>query len=134
MPTREDAVALLEEWVENPGLRTHMYCVEAACRHYARMRGADEELWGLAGLLHDLDWEKHPDDHPLKAALEAGCFYVGALGSRKTHAKRVDRLAAMGLSPEQIDVLPCTVGLSRPRSLLTCQRIGDFRRQGLGGR
>jgi len=67
MPERSDAVALLEEWVENEGLRKHMYSVEAAVRHYARMRGADEELWGLAGLLHDLDWEKHPDRHPLVA-------------------------------------------------------------------
>ncbi len=70
MPTREEAVALLEEWVENEGLRKHMYSVEAAVRSYAREQGADEELWGLAGLLHDLDWEKHPDEHPLKAVDE----------------------------------------------------------------
>ncbi len=67
MPDRNDAVALLEEWVENEGLRKHMYAVEAAVRHYARMRGEDEDLWGLAGLLHDLDWEKHPENHPLTA-------------------------------------------------------------------
>lgn len=67
MPDRSDAVALLEEWVENEGLRKHMYAVEGAVRHYARMRGADEELWGLAGLLHDLDWERHPEQHPLVA-------------------------------------------------------------------
>lgn len=67
MPDRNDAVALLEEWVQNEGLRKHMYSVEAAVRHYARMRGADEEIWGLAGLLHDLDWEKDPDQHPLTA-------------------------------------------------------------------
>lgn len=68
MPDRAEAVALLEQWVDNPALRKHMYAVEAAVRHYARMRGADEELWGLAGLLHDLDWEKHPDTHPVTAA------------------------------------------------------------------
>jgi len=67
MPDRNEALALLNEWVENPGLRTHMRSVEAAVRHYARMEGADEEVWGLAGLLHDLDWEKHPDNHPLTA-------------------------------------------------------------------
>jgi len=64
MPTRSDAVALLEEWVENEALRRHMYAVEAAVRHYACLKGADEDLWGLAGLLHDLDWERHPDEHP----------------------------------------------------------------------
>ncbi len=67
MPDRDDAVALLEEWVENEGLRKHMYAVEAAVRHYARLRGEDEELWGLAGLLHDLDWEKDPENHPVTA-------------------------------------------------------------------
>jgi predicted hydrolase (HD superfamily) len=67
MPDRADAVALLEEWVESEALRKHMYAVEAAVRHYARLRGADEDLWGLAALLHDLDWEKYPDEHPNKA-------------------------------------------------------------------
>lgn len=67
MPDRNDALKLLEEWVDNEGLRTHMRCVEASVRHYARLRGGDEELWGLAGLLHDLDWEKRPETHPLAA-------------------------------------------------------------------
>lgn len=67
MPDRNHALELLQRWVENEGLRTHMRAVEASVRHYARMRGADEEVWGLAGLLHDLDWEKHPDRHPLEA-------------------------------------------------------------------
>ncbi|NIP81270.1 MAG: HD domain-containing protein [Gemmatimonadetes bacterium] len=70
MPTRDEAVELLEEWVENENLRKHMYAVEAAVRSYAREEGADEDLWGLAGLLHDLDWEKHPDEHPLRAVEE----------------------------------------------------------------
>jgi putative nucleotidyltransferase with HDIG domain len=67
LPARDDAVALLHQWVENEGLRKHMYAVEAAVRFYARKFGENEDLWGLAGLLHDLDWEKHPDEHPLKA-------------------------------------------------------------------
>jgi putative nucleotidyltransferase with HDIG domain len=66
MPTREDALELLHQWVENENLRKHMLAVEAAVRSYARERGEDEELWGLAGLLHDLDWEKYPDEHPLR--------------------------------------------------------------------
>lgn len=47
-----------------------MLAVEAAVRHYAGMRGGDVAMWGLAGLLHDLDWERHPDEHPLKAVEE----------------------------------------------------------------
>src|SRR5690348_2867441 len=63
MPSREEAVSLLEAWVENENLRKHMLAVEAAVRRYAQLRGADEETWGYAGLLHDLDWEKHPEEH-----------------------------------------------------------------------
>lgn len=70
MPGRQEAVALLEEWVENKGLRKHMYAVEAAVRYYAPLRGGDEDIWGLAGLLHDLDWEKYPEEHPLTAVAQ----------------------------------------------------------------
>lgn len=51
------------------------------------------------------------DDYPLKAALEAKCFYVGALGSRKTHAKRVERLLADGVPQEAIDMIASPIGL-----------------------
>src|SRR5690606_28477176 len=67
MPSRDDALALLHDWVENDGLRKHMLSVEAAMRHYAGLLGQDAELWGMAGLLHDLDWEKYPDEHPRRA-------------------------------------------------------------------
>jgi putative nucleotidyltransferase with HDIG domain len=56
--------------VENEGLRKHMLGVEAAMRHYARINGEDEDLWGLSGLLHDLDWERYPDEHPSRAVEE----------------------------------------------------------------
>lgn len=52
------------------------------------------------------------DDFPIKAALEAGCFYVGALGSRKTHARRVERLTAMGVSMEAIGRIQAPIGLN----------------------
>lgn len=67
LPTREQALALLHEWVGNENLRKHCYAVEAAMRAYARKHGEDEARWGLAGLIHDFDWEKHPDRerHPV---------------------------------------------------------------------
>ena len=61
---REASIDLLEKWVKNVGLRKHMLAVEAAVRHYARIYGEDEDLWGTAALLHDIDWEKYPDEHP----------------------------------------------------------------------
>jgi putative nucleotidyltransferase with HDIG domain len=61
LPPREDALALLHEWVVGEPLRRHCRAVEAAMRDQARRRGGDEELWGLTGLLHDLDYERYPD-------------------------------------------------------------------------
>lgn len=65
IPTRDDALALVHEHVESVSLRRHMYSVEAACRAYARRFEQDEEIFGLAGLVHDFDYERFPDEHPL---------------------------------------------------------------------
>jgi predicted hydrolase (HD superfamily) len=64
MPSREAALALLHEWNENPSLRKHGLLVEAGVRGYAADGGLDPESverWGIAGLLHDLDYERFPD-------------------------------------------------------------------------
>ncbi len=61
LPSREQALALVHEWIQNPNLRKHCLAVEAAMRHHARRLGEDEERWGLVGLVHDFDWERHPD-------------------------------------------------------------------------
>ncbi len=67
---RETAYALVTEFVKNDGLVRHMLSVEAAMRAYAVKYGEDPEVWGLAGLLHDFDWEIHPtlEQHPQDGA------------------------------------------------------------------
>ena len=64
--TREEALAIVREHVKNENLVRHMLAVEAAMRFYAEKFGEDPDLWGLAGLLHDFDWEIHPtlEEHP----------------------------------------------------------------------
>ncbi|GLV48173.1 HDIG domain-containing protein [Thermus sp. LT1-2-5] len=70
MPRFEEALALMEAWTESPSLRRHMRAVEVAMRAYARRFGEDEELWAMAGVLHDMDYEKYPEAHPYRGVEE----------------------------------------------------------------
>ncbi len=71
--SRAEAWTLLCQWTESDSLRRHMLAVEAAMRAYAPRFGGDPELWGVTGLLHDLDYERYPDldtGHPRFALKE----------------------------------------------------------------
>lgn len=64
---REEALVLLKEHVKSESLLRHSYAVEAGMRAYASHFDEDVEAWGLLGLLHDIDFEKYPEDHPTRA-------------------------------------------------------------------
>ena len=69
--SREDAYALMTDWTPSESLRKHMLAVESATAAYARKFDEDEALWRATALLHDFDYEKHPEPN------EAGHPYVG---------------------------------------------------------
>jgi putative nucleotidyltransferase with HDIG domain len=68
VPDREDAWKILCEFTQSESLRKHALAVEACVTAYARRRGEDERKWSVTALLHDFDWEVHPQapDHPMK--------------------------------------------------------------------
>jgi putative nucleotidyltransferase with HDIG domain len=91
MPTYDDALALFHAWTEDDRLRRHGYAVEAAMEHYADAFDADVEVWRMTGLLHDMDYEKHPteDEHP----------YVGVDALRERGYPDVMTEAILGHAP-----------------------------------
>lgn len=64
--TRESALKWLREYIKSERLIKHSYAVEAAMVGYAKVYGEDEARWGLCGLLHDIDFEMHPEVHPME--------------------------------------------------------------------
>jgi putative nucleotidyltransferase with HDIG domain len=61
MSLSSDALAILHEWVKSEQLRKHCYAVADSMKHFAQLRSEDADLWEAVGLLHDMDYEKHPN-------------------------------------------------------------------------
>lgn len=91
---REQSWELMCTWTQSDSLRKHMLAVEAAMRAYARRFGEDEEKWGITGLLHDMDYEKHPtpDEHPMVGVreLESRGYPDDVIHAIKGHADYLD--------------------------------------------
>ncbi len=122
---RDTAYALMTEWTLSEGLRTHMLAVEAAVAAYAEAEGQDVDLWSATALLHDFDYERHPDlgpgGHPfvgvahLRAvgAPEAMCEAI--LGhADHTGVARESRLAKVLYACDEVTGLITAAVLVRP--------------------
>jgi putative nucleotidyltransferase with HDIG domain len=110
--SREASWTLLCEWTKNDSLRRHMLAVEAAMRAYAPRFDGDPDLWGLTGLLHDLDYERHPDltdGHPryAMAELEARGYPPELVRAVASHADylQVERQTPMEKALYAVDEL-----------------------------
>lgn len=124
---RQQALNLVRSYVKNEALVRHMLSVEAVMRAYAELYSEDETHWGLAGLLHDFDWEIHPtpEQHPLDGLpilRDAGVPepVIQAIASHADHTgvPRTTRLAKALYACDEITGLISAVALVRPsRSL-----------------
>jgi len=88
--TRDETLAILQEYTRNEALIKHALSVEAAMRHYARLGGHDEELWGTVGLVHDFDYERWPEppEHTRRGAeiLRQRGVHEEIVGAMLSHA------------------------------------------------
>ncbi len=114
---RQEAESLLAQWIENENLQLHCRMVANAMEAYARKLGKDEHTahqWWLAGLLHDLDWEKQPDAHPnhaLEHVFPQTDLPESVIGAIRAHA------------PERTGVEPDT---EIERFLFACDELSGF--------
>jgi putative nucleotidyltransferase with HDIG domain len=126
-PTRDDAWALVCEWIASDSLRKHVLGVEAAMRAYASKDGEDEELWAIAGLVHDLDYERFPDlktGHPRHALseLEARGYPSEVIDAVAGHADfmnvpRETRLARTLYAVDELSGFVAACALVRPTGI-----------------
>ncbi len=124
---RDTAYAIVAEHVKNEGLIRHMLSVEAAMRHYAVKYGEDPEPWGLAGLLHDFDWEIHPtlEQHPQAGVplLQARGVPEDIIRCVQSHAPhtgvpRVSRMERALFAVDELTGLVTACALVRPSKSL----------------
>lgn len=139
-PLRDAAYELMTDWTESDGLRRHMLAVEAAVAAYARDEGEDEDLWSATALLHDFDYERHPDPS------EDGHPYVGVRHLREngwpeamceailghadyTGVPRETRLAKVLYACDEITGLVTAAVLVRPDKDIANQTLKSLKKK-----
>ncbi len=121
MPTRKDSTQLLRQYVKNQALIHHCEMVAAAMEAYAQELKQDPELWYQTGLLHDLDWEMFPDEHPNRAITELLNDYsqelkdaIAAHAPERTGKKAETLLEKYLFACDEISGLMNAISLMRP--------------------
>lgn len=117
--TRGEALAILDQYVTNINLKRHMFAVEACLRGYAKKFKEDENIWGLAGLLHDCDWEKHPDKHPQ--------VIIADLRKRGADEKIIQAIASHGNNSPLYPTLKMEIRKSKlDHAIFACDELSGF--------
>ncbi len=142
LPTRDEAWALLCQWVASDSLRKHMLAVEAALRAYAVHYGEDEALWGITGLVHDMDFERYPDmsdtlvGHPRTALalfreLDWPAELIHAVAGHAPYlgVPRVSRLDKALMAVDELTGLIMAVGYVRPSKDLRDVTAGSVKKK-----
>jgi len=128
VPSRADTLALMQEYTASESLRKHMLAVEGAMRAYAAKFGEDEERWGIAGLIHDFDYERFPnnahsatEEHPaegvriLKSKGYPDDILQAILGhAHYTNTPRESRMAKTLFAVDELTGLITATALVRP--------------------
>ncbi|MCL6523008.1 MAG: HDIG domain-containing protein [Firmicutes bacterium] len=136
--SRQEALALLYEFTLSPNLRKHGLAVEAAMRAYARRFGEDEERWGLAGLLHDFDYERWPEPpgHPLRGAaiLEERGYPPDVVHAIRAHADytgvpRESRMDKALFACDELSGFIVACALVRPGRDIAGLEVGSVRKK-----
>lgn len=138
MITRDQALAIVREYVKNENLVRHMLAVEAAMAAYARVFGEDEEKWRVAGLLHDFDWEIHPtlEGHPQKGSeilRQKGVDeeIIRAVLSHAPHTgvQRESRMEKALFACDEITGLVTTTALVRPSKKIADVEVKSIKKK-----
>ncbi len=138
MTSREEALAIVRDYVKNENLVKHMLAVEAAMRAYAQEYDEDEETWGLAGLLHDFDWEVHPtlEEHPqagepILRERNVPDIVVRAIQSHANHTgvPRETRMQKALYACDEITGLITAVALVRPSKSIHDVKVKSIKKK-----
>jgi predicted hydrolase (HD superfamily) len=137
-PTREEAFELLKKYNSSDSLIKHGLAVEAVMRYSARKRGHDEEKWGVIGLIHDLDYEKYPDEHctmtgKILGELEWPEEYIRAAMSHGygicTDVKPEHEMEKVLYTLDELTGLVVTTALVRPSKSILDVKVSSVRKK-----
>lgn len=136
--SRDDVVALLDEWITSASLRRHCLAVETAMRAYAEHFGEDVDAWSMVGLIHDFDYERHPgaDQHPVDGAkvLRSEGYPEWLIDAVLSHAEYLDvprdtRLKRTLYAVDELSGFVAAVALVRPSRRVADVKVSSVKKK-----